>query len=415
MKTGNRFKMAFDLCLENRKKFYLHIFSAFLLFSVLIFVIYLVVSANTYERRINDGIKCDIDNLGYVVLPLGAENADVLEKEITGIPEIKYFGQISDNVTNTSPALQFLALEQKDNAGEGIETTTMNIGIWPVMNIKLIEGKQPEEIEITDKSKNIILYLSEKYMGMVNTGDVFNDCNIKGEVVFKYIVGGFFDADSAIIDSGVFSDTFLSRLGSRSMEYGIVEVTQWENYGGCFFTFDNEKDYEAIAEQIQLIALKNDTIIDTYRISSVVDHIKEDTDEETKTLKTVMVVLMLSTIISLTVSQTYMVVTKATDYGIRLANGVTKKDLYVITVMQNIIKTVIPALLALVFMYMGIRVLVGESNMVKELIGHIFLSYCVPIAVVSSAIIIAVSSIVPSLYIRKTTVLELVHAKKKEA
>ena len=53
--------------------------------------------------------------------------------------------------------------------------------------------------------------------------------------------------------------------------------------------------------------------------------------------------------------------------------------------------------------------------MVKELIGHIFLSYCVPIAVVSSAIIIAVSSIVPSLYIRKTTVLELVHAKKKEA
>ena len=83
--------------------------------------------------------------------------------------------------------------------------------------------------------------------------------------------------------------------------------------------------------------------------------------------------------------------------------------------MQNIIKTVIPALLALVFMYMGIRVLFGESNMVKELIGHIFLSYCVPIAVVSSAIIIAVSSIVPSLYIRKTTVLELVHAKKKEA
>lgn len=36
------------------------------------------------------------------------------------------------------------------------------------------------------------------------------------------------------MDPHVFDDLTLVKSGSYSMEYGIIELVQWENYGGSF-------------------------------------------------------------------------------------------------------------------------------------------------------------------------------------
>ena len=48
MKLKNKVGMAYDICLENRKKFYIHLLAAFIFYSILIFLIYLVVDAVTF-------------------------------------------------------------------------------------------------------------------------------------------------------------------------------------------------------------------------------------------------------------------------------------------------------------------------------------------------------------------------------
>ena len=53
MKLKNKVGMAYDICLENRKKFYIHLLAAFIFYSILIFLIYLIVDAYSYEYRIN--------------------------------------------------------------------------------------------------------------------------------------------------------------------------------------------------------------------------------------------------------------------------------------------------------------------------------------------------------------------------
>ena len=148
MKLKNKVGMAYDICLENRKKFYIHLLAAFIFYSILIFLIYLIVDAYSYEYRINKSIKCGIDRLGYVSVPIDAKYSEKIYSEISQIGEIDNIGCISDGVGNSAPALQFLLDIQsghknsKDKTDYAIETTVMNIGIWPVMNINLVEGKE---------------------------------------------------------------------------------------------------------------------------------------------------------------------------------------------------------------------------------------------------------------------------------
>lgn len=420
MKLKNKVGMAYDICLENRKKFYIHLLAAFIFYSILIFLIYLIVDAYSYEYRINKSIKCGIDRLGYVSVPIDAKYSEKIYSEISQIGEIDNIGCISDGVGNSAPALQFLLDIQsghknsKDKTDYAIETTVMNIGIWPVMNINLVEGKEPYDVDIEDNNKDIILYLSEKYCDIVSVGDVFEDCDVEGNVIYRYTVGGFFDEKSSLMDPHVFDDLTLVKSGSYSMEYGIIELVQWENYGGSFFTYSKENDYDNIVSKINGISEKYDTEIDIYKISSVVGYTKENTDMQTRVLKIALGLFGIAMMISLSVSQIYSIITKSRDYGIRLSNGVTKKDMCSIIFMQNIIQTVIPVILSMTAMYFVLRIFFGGDLTSEQLIKHIFTLYCVPISLVVTIIVVMMSSVIPAKLMKKTSVLNLLNGRITE-
>lgn len=167
------------------------------------------------------------------------------------------------------------------------------------------------------------------------------------------------------------------------------------------FTYSKENDYDNIVSKINGISEKYDTEINTYKISSVVGYTKKNTDMQTRVLKIALGLFGTAMIISLSVSQIYSIITKSRDYGIRLSNGVTKKDMCSIIFIQNIIQTVIPVILSMTAMYFVLRIFFGGDLTSEQLIKHIFTLYCVPISLVVTIIVVMMSSVIPAKLMKK--------------
>ncbi len=347
MKLKNKFRMAYDICLENRKRFFIHIAAALGFFVTLLFLVYMIISTENYKYRISRGLKCDVEKLCYASQSENIAYDDSVEiyEEISRIKGVEDFGNISTDVYNASECLLFLKEIQKGHENgivddNGIETIVMDAGAWTMLNINLVEGSTPAEIGFNDALRDIILYLSEKYHGVTNVGDVYEVFNSDGEEVFRYVVGGFFDENSVCIDPYIFSEVILNNAGSYSLEYGIIEVMKYGNLNGGFFTYEDADAYEEIAAEILKISEKYNVTIDTYKISSIIDYVENDTKNQTLVLRMALIIFAAVMIISLCVSQIYSIITKSADYGIRLSNGVTKRDMTGIIFIQNILPTI---------------------------------------------------------------------------
>ena len=141
---------------------------------------------------------------------------------------------------------------------------------------------------------------------------------------------------------------------------------------------------------------------------------KENTDMQTRVLKIALGLFGIAMMISLSVSQIYSIITKSRDYGIRLSNGVTKKDMCSIIFMQNIIQTVIPVILSMAATYFVLRIFFGGDLTSELLIKHIFTLYCVPISLVVTVIVVVMSSVIPAKLMKKTSVLNLLNGRITE-
>ena len=141
---------------------------------------------------------------------------------------------------------------------------------------------------------------------------------------------------------------------------------------------------------------------------------RKNTDMQTRVLKIALGLFGTAMIISLSVSQIYSIITKSRDYGIRLSNGVTKKDMCSIIFIQNIIQTVIPVILSMTAMYFVLRIFFGGDLTSEQLIKHIFTLYCVPISLVVTIIVVMMSSVIPAKLMKKTSVLNLLNGRITE-
>lgn len=421
MKLKNKFRMAYDICLENRKRFFIHIAAALVFFVTLLFLVYMIVSTENYRYRVSRGLKCDIEKLCYASVSeaIDYEASVEIYEEISRIKGVADFGNISTDVYNVSECLLFLKEIQEGHENgtvddNGIETIVMDAGVWPMMNINLVEGSSPDEIGFNDAVKDIILYLSEKYRGTANVEDVYEACGSDGKVIYRYVVGGFFDEYSACIDPYVFNEIVLNNAGSYSLEYGIIEVMKYGNLNGGFFTYEDVNAYEEIAAEILKISEKYDVTIDTYKISSIIDYVEKDTKNQTLVLRMALIIFAAVMIISLCVSQIYSIITKSADYGIRLSNGVTKRDMTGIIFMQNILQTAIPAAAGCAASYCVLKMFFETDAASGNLINYVFTRYCIPGAVIFAVGTVVLSSVLPAVLMRKTTVLNLLNGRVME-
>lgn len=270
MKFKSKLKVALDMCINDKWKFRAALITTVAFLCIVMQIIYMTSTSGIYKSRVNMALSKDIEGLLYVEFKPEDVNGTRI---IDAIPEVEYYGNVYFAGMNSTPALKQLREIQEGHQTyysrkeyeeyEGVETVVMSKGMWDVMNLKLTEGKKPSEYDTL--GNDTLIYLSEVYRGKISCGDTFEQQNIKGETVRRYVVAGFLNKKSAIIDSMIYSTGNSEKKGSYSLKYGIVEVVPTVNSDGMY-VYCEPKDCEAVSDKIETAAALNDDIVRVIKI-----------------------------------------------------------------------------------------------------------------------------------------------------
>lgn len=420
MRNRDRLRVAMDNIAMEKGKKYLHIITASFFFLLPGFIVFFIFYAYGYEARVRNGLSVPVDRLGYYYAEPGDSDKDIYD-EISSIEGVTGCGSISGISYNITPELQFLRERQMGHgiheSDDGIATICMDEGIWDAMNIRLTQGLRPQEYALDDPANErvVLLYLSDNYADLTHVGDIYDAKNAKGVLIYRYIVAGFFDVKSRYLDPGVFTNLVMDKVGSCSLDYGIIEVRDSLSTYGCYFTFEGDGDYDRICSDINGISRKYNTAINTYRIAALVQYAREQADRDTKPLRETAVLLGIIMVLALTVSQVYSIITRAKDYGVWLSSGATGKDMALILFMQNLLKTTISLVIGNILTFAFLHIFFGiGGGEARELMNITYLTRCIPVSVVLWAVTVLLSSVIPMVLMRRTSCINLLKGRVME-
>lgn len=409
MKFKSKLKVALDMCINDKWKFRAALITTVAFLCIVMQIIYMTSTSGIYKSRVNMALSKDIEGLLYVEF----KSEDVNGKEIIeSIPEIENYGNVYFAGMNSTPALKKLREVQEGHQAfyskeeyeeyDGIETVVMSKGMWDVMNLKLTEGKKPSECEISED--DTLIYVSEAYRGKISCGDTFEQQNIKGETVRKYIVAGFIDKKSAIIDNMIYSTGNSEKKGSYSLKYGVVEVVPTVS-SEDMYVYCNPKDYRTVSDKIEAAAKLNNSGVRIIKISSVIDYMDRESKKSTKGLFEVAVVFVLFMVVSLSFNQTCSCIRQSGTYGIWMANGLDKKDVNEIIFLKNLYSSVFSMILSSALMMVLWHKFYCTNMINHMIINEVFTRKVLAPAVLISLAVSVISSAAPIIiYNKKQTV-----------
>lgn len=418
MKNRMRLRAAFDFCMQEKIKFFITVVEIIIFLCLAMQIAYMIAEAYSYKERILQGLTVSPEQLGSCYIESEESTEEIVQK-VRAIPGILSYGSISGRMTNTCECLLFLGEIQKQGSlyqddeneeifDQGIITYCMSWDMLKIMNIKLTEGSLSDEL--IQQEQDIVLYLDEVYREAVQIGDVFYSV-YNDRIVYRYIVGGFFTGNSAIMDE--LSTETLNGTGSLSLDYGIIEVTDCVLWEDGFFTFDSSTNFDQINRMIQQIAAEGGGSAEVYQVSSIIRYIEQNADKNTLYLKEAAVFLAVILILSVSAGQISDILTRTKDYGIWLSCGASKKDLAFFIVFQNIIRTGIAALISAALMFCVFRMIYafGAGIESKNLVKLLYFKYVLPTELLLAVFVIFFSSFLPAGLIKKASSVNLIKGK----
>lgn len=414
MRNDVRMRIAVDMCIQEKFKFFASIFILFLASSLVIMNIYIVASANSYRYKVQKGLSVPLEKvIWYSFEPNDYEDADEIFKKITQNSDISNVGSILSNVSNGSRCLMHLREVQslckrfnKDSdymQRNDISTNVISKDLWNAMNYRILEGKAPNEYILTDK--DVLLYFSEEYKGIVDIGQEFID-EYAGEVVYKYIVAGFISSESTMFNSSYFNEEQVENCAFHSMEYGIVEVIQGYFNSGYAILRD-ESCFHSVRDYFYEIADMYEADMQIYSVDAVVKSAEIIAKNSSYYLNEIMIIMIVISLISVISIQIFEMLTRADEYGIILTCKATKKDLIIMIFFQNAIRNFIAIIMSLLVMFVLLLSLYGNSPEMKIITRDLYLLYCVPIDIIVCIVLIVLESIIPAIIIGKADTVNL--------
>lgn len=414
MKIGVRLQIAFDFCVQEKSRFVVSVIEMIAFMCLTIQIIYMIASSYSYLDRIDRGLNIPVEQLGYYYFDTDDEQFVTKLGQVEGIT---HYGNVDsgNGLFITHKGFDILQNIQKKylhrngdgQLFEGVEAISITEDLWDVMKLNIVDGKKPYEIECDDLGiyPDVLIYLSEEYKSVVQTGSVLQELYYDGELIRRYVVAGFLDKSSAVIDSNVFDTHTPEKQGYYSIGYKVLEVRRTEPFNGGFFTF--EGDYTEISNRIKAVAAENGVTSEVYSISSVIDYMKSNTDKETYYLKEAFFVLAIIMLFAVSTGQITSIVTRTKNYGIWLSSGASKRDLAIIIFLQNLIRTFISLIISLIFMFILFHMMYCTNEQNHYTINSIFVKYVLPILVLLTVFVVLITSLFPAKLILKTTSVNL--------
>ena len=402
MKTKNRIKIAYDMCVKQMFSFRMSIFLMALTFVILGLIIYQYKSSYSYRMRVEEGFSKPIDEIYYLSSGRGDAEPDI--SRIDGMSKI-YFNQMIYNVTEPIDFLEEIQMGHKFNEKEaGVEVFWFFDKDLDLYNIEITESIPEKEV---DRTHEIGLYLSEKYRKITRLGEHYTGDG------WNYVIEGYFSEDSVIPAHNVTST--MVQDGAYSLEYGVIEIGGLMpiSQAGYFYCDPSVDSFENIRKQIVEEYARCNATCTITNVDKSITYMEKNITKALKYLVIAAILLGSSCIIVLLVSQVSNILTRSEEYGIWLINKATKKDIMWILIWQNLIKLIYSEIFAILVINLGCRFVIFGENFQNTAISHrisnrIITLNIYPAIIGVGILIVTVSIIVPLLKIARTEPVKLV-------
>ena len=403
MKLKHKIHFAYIMSKQRKYTYYISIILLALSLFISGLLVYEYKINNDYGERVQAGCGIDINKLYYF------SNIDfnnpVDTSTIEGISDVYYW----DSYASDSPELNFLKKIQQNHVQDSSIAADENaIEIWQINddycidNIKLVSGREPEDISDDCDS---LLYLSEKYEGLVDIGDHYYDYNSDGDVKWNYLIAGFFSADSAGLDYSVYDE--LVGTGYVPLDYGILEVMKVGSADDGYFYVKDGYDEDTVLSEILDAGASYISIADNIK------NLVRDSMKGVKYLVLAAVLLCLTSVVILLIIQTNSVLSGAKDFGVLLTGNVKNKDIRDILSLQNIIKLVLALVISMAVICLFILKLLYpetlvESAIADKIVHGITFLWVFPAMTVMGVLITFLSTLIPMIKLNRTASISLV-------
>ena len=402
MKTKNRIKIAYDMCVKQMFSFRMSIFLMALTFVILGLIIYQYKSSYSYRMRVEEGFSKPIDEIYYLSSGRGDAEPDI--SRIDGMSKI-YFNQMIYNVTEPIDFLEEIQMGHKFNEKEaGVEVFWFFDKDLDLYNIEITESIPEKEV---DRTHEIGLYLSEKYRKITRLGEHYTGDG------WNYVIEGYFSEDSVMPAKNVTSTA--TQDGAYSLEYGVIEIGGLMpiSQAGYFYCDPSVDSFENIRKQIVEEYARCNATCTITNVDKSITYMEKNITKALKYLVIAAILLGSSCIIVLLVSQVSNILTRSEEYGIWLINKATKKDIMWILIWQNLIKLIYSEIFAILVINLGCRFVIFGENFQNTAISHrisnrIITLNIYPAIIGVGILIVTVSIIVPLLKIARTEPVKLV-------
>lgn len=340
----------------------MHRFLLYILTILLCYVMFLLLLASWFSWRyvrherymcnqcLNGGIK----QCGMLLLE--SDNAfepdflsEILEmEEIAGFTSGDVYQYPIDEIDKFGEQQKKMDPEYFENTGF-VPWFCMNPSGVDVCRFNLREGKYPREWELKEDER--LIYLGGNFEN-VTVGEKFES---KGEPV-TYVVGGVLENGSNWIYDDVYRfETIQDSHYVQCLDNMVVCLDPYWISGRNTYCVKKGYQIEDVESKLLQIAEKYDATIKLARLKDVIEENEYQFSVILNVIRLLTFIIIITSLIVLERTQYSEMINDTEYFGIFYANGATTRDLIAVLLVENLLKTAISFVLAVISGYFILR------------------------------------------------------------
>lgn len=367
-------------------------------------------TSKSVDRVLSAGIK----RTGTIHIKEYNDNCEEFVGKLKNIEGIEAVGEVSLTENNNKELRELRSIQKNHIPDElvfedgslqtnnGLIIMHFNYEAWEIHNLKLSKGSYATSDE-SGEIPTVNIYLGNAYKDIpIGTEYVMG----REPHIYKYKVMGILEKGAKCTTDNLTYEGF-DNPKTINLDYLVIAVHSSGIQSENLFTITDKADMQEVINRIYELAKEYDIGVTVGSLEGLFEEDKKSYGKISDLLLELMLVVVL-------VSATIQACVQITDiigrfrmYGILYSNGATKTDIYLIVIIENVVRYI----LACIIFYGAARLLLRSlfSNAAAyKLVTEIFHNdVLVPVYLIGLTVCMA-SIVVPLLMIRKKSPVELV-------
>lgn len=357
MKFLDYFKYAIDNILKHKLRSILVVISSIIAMLLMSLAIFLYELDNYNIRECDRTLQNGIDNTGYFMIEFddSSENDDLNKKlyemkkllnEVTKIPEVENVGSFT-LMGITSEGFNDLIKRQKGHRiseptkememtignMESFEAFSLESDLFNMFKLKLQKGELPSKLNYVDNCKYV--YLGYHYRD-IPIGTVI-ERKVKNQS-YKYIVAGILKKGSKILNDNMYNLSITVDKYCWNLDYEAIVLDNVNTGMQKYFSVKEGSDMNKVRDRINRISKKLGQTVITGDLKEVINIRHTETKNIIKYILQLLIITLIVVIITQACMLIIVTINDINKYAIMNAFGVSKKEINLIIIIENLIK-----------------------------------------------------------------------------